>query len=289
MHRPTIIEVALNGPWGRGKQPLSPVSVADIVRDGIDCARAGASVIHVHPYNDATGKQDDRLDIYLAIIEGIREQVDALVYPTAPFVDNDGVSRYGVTEALAQRGLIEWATVDPGSLNVTRFDELARGAPGFVYRNPTEVAAQGMAVAAAHQITPSYALYEPGMVRLGMALHAAYPRAPTPVYRVMLSDEFTFGPPPGRAALDTYESLWSLTPPDAIWMLAGLGFDIAPHLSEAIERGWHLRVGLEDAPFGSTRRNVDWVTLAARRVEEAGRAIATPAQARAMSGHQSAT
>ena len=34
----TWLEVALNGSWSRAKQPRIPVSVREIVAEGIDCA-----------------------------------------------------------------------------------------------------------------------------------------------------------------------------------------------------------------------------------------------------------
>ena len=41
---PIWLEVALNGPWTTDKQPRIPVTVADIVEEGVACAKAGASV-----------------------------------------------------------------------------------------------------------------------------------------------------------------------------------------------------------------------------------------------------
>lgn len=38
----TRLEVAVNGPWGRQRQPRIPVRVADIIADGVACAREGA-------------------------------------------------------------------------------------------------------------------------------------------------------------------------------------------------------------------------------------------------------
>ena len=80
----TWLEVALNGAWTRARQPGIPVSVAEIVEQGIACVNAGASIIHVHAYDEATGQQKDDAELYKRIIEGIRTKVDAIVYPTVP-------------------------------------------------------------------------------------------------------------------------------------------------------------------------------------------------------------
>ena len=39
------------------------------------------------------------------------------------------------------------------------------------------------------------------------------------------------------------------------WMVAGLGVDIRPLIPLTVKRGGHVRVGLEDAPFGSRHSN----------------------------------
>ena len=57
MSRPVFIEAALNGPWSQTRQPLMPVTTDDLIAEGINCAKAGASVIHLHVYDPETGQQ----------------------------------------------------------------------------------------------------------------------------------------------------------------------------------------------------------------------------------------
>ncbi len=60
------------------------------------------------------------------------------------------------------------------------------------------------------------------------------------------------------------------------WMVSGLGVDVTPLVSEAVERGGHVRVGLEDASLGTDRSNVEWVEHAREEIEAAGGRVATP-------------
>ncbi len=272
--RATVLEVALNGPWGKTRQPLAPVSVAEIVADGVACVQAGAAVLHVHPYDEISGRQNDDLETYVRIIEGIRDKVDVLVYPSAPFVDSDDVNRYAVTEQLARRGLIQWATVDPGSVNIARYDDIADDRPGFVYRNSEVALRSGLSMASRLGIVPSYACYEPGHVRLGAALHAQHVAAPAPVYRLMLSDEFAFGFPPRLFALEAYSQLFADLGLQPLVMVAGLGVDITPLIPDIVQRGWHLRVGLEDAAFGCPLGNAELVRRAVAAVTRSGGRLA---------------
>ncbi|MCG8694698.1 MAG: 3-keto-5-aminohexanoate cleavage protein [Minwuiales bacterium] len=281
MANPIWLEAALNGPWSRAIQPKIPISVAEIVEEGIACAKAGAAILHLHAYDEATGRQRDDAAIYAAIIEGIRAEVDAIVYPTIPLAGSpdspdlgDGAARFAAIDELAESGLIEWAVVDPGSVNFAHLDNIERDKQGFPYLNPESHIRAGLAVAEKHRIHPTYAIYEPGFARTGAALAKRYPAVPVPIYRLMFSDRFTFSFPAERYALDAYRTLLQAEAPGAPWMIAGLTVDVRPLIEETVAGGGHVRVGLEDAPFGSEMSNVEWVEDAARRIENAGGRIA---------------
>ena len=288
----TWLEVSVNGPWSRDRQPLIPISVKEIVADGIACARAGAAVIHAHAYDEKTGRQKDDADLYIAIIEGIREKEDVIVYPTLPFagsVDAPNMmtaqARFAHTETLAKRGLLEWSVVDPGSTNITRLDEIPAGKEGFVYANPESHIRLGLELATRYGFHPGYALYEPGFVRLGAALERAYPKVPQCIYRFMFSDGLSFGFPPQPYGLDAFLKLLAQEAPQAPWMVAGLDVDITPLITYAVERGGHVRVGLEDAPFGARKTNVQLVEDAVRMIRSVGNEPASTKEIRRALGH----
>ncbi|MBW0116647.1 3-keto-5-aminohexanoate cleavage protein, partial [Pseudonocardia abyssalis] len=205
------LEAALNGPWGRDRQPGIPVTADEIVADALDAAAAGAAVVHFHAYDERTGRQRDDYEIYAPIIERIRARVDVVCCPTIPFAGSGDAAeplspaaRFAAVEKLLEAGLIEWSVVDPGSVNISLADDVAQGREGFVYANPESHVRYGLALAAGHRMTPSYAIYEPGFLRLGAALHRASPGVPQPVYRFMFTEQFTFGLPPREWALQTY-------------------------------------------------------------------------------------
>jgi uncharacterized protein (DUF849 family) len=282
------IEAALNGGWGRERQPTIPVAVEEIVADGIAAVEAGAAIVHLHAYDVATGRQKDDWQIYAPIIEGIRSKVDAIVYPTLPITGSgyagelrSARERYGHLEELAKRGLAEWGVIDPGSAVFTRFEQVARGEAGYTYYNPDDHFREGMRIAAAYGVRPSYAIYEAGCTRLGAATAKAMPRVPAPVYRLMFAEEFCFGFPPKPAYLDAHLALLAELDAGAPWMAAGLGVDIRPLIGPAVERGGHIRVGLEDRPWGVRETNRAIVEEAVRLVRAAGGEPATAADVRA--------
>lgn len=274
------IEAALNGPWGRERQPGIPVAVEEIVADGLAAADAGAAIIHVHAYDPATGRQNDRWETYARIIEGVRAKADVIVYPTIPLAGSDYASanaqqRFAHTAELARRGLLEWTVCDPGSCNFMRFDEVDDAGSGFVYQNPMADIREGLRLSREHRLHPGYAIYEPGFTRLGSALARATLDLPQPIYRFMFSDEFAWGFPAEADCLDAHLRLLERLEPNAPWMVAGLGVDIRPLIGAAVARGGHVRVGLEDAPWRTELSNRQWVEGAAARIREAGGEPAT--------------
>jgi len=280
------IEAALNGPWGRHRQPGIPIAVAEIISDGLAAADAGAAIIHVHAYDSASGQQRDEWETYARIIEGIRSKVDVIVYPTIPlagsaFAASNAERRFAHTAELGKRGLIEWTVVDPGSVSFVRLDHARTSSDSFIYQNPLSDIREGLRVALEYHLHPGYAIYEPGFTRLGAALAHGVANLATPIYRFMFSDEFAWGFPPNPVYLEAHLQLLSTLVPGAPWMVAGLGVDIRPLIAPAVARGGHVRVGLEDAPWGTPLTNRQWVEEAARLIRTNHGEPASAAEVRA--------
>ncbi len=276
---PVWLEVALNGAAGRQFQPKIPITPEEIIAEGVACAELGAAILHMHAY-DADGAPTEDAEIYERIIEGIREKCDAIVYPTLA-LHGELAERMAPLEALAAKGLLEMGVVDPGSVNLTHRLQVTGDVGGFVYQNPDAHIKRGLEHAQAEGWRPAYAIYEPGFARLGAAWAEKYPQLKTPVYRFMVSDHLLFGLSPSVEAIDFYHWHISATAPGAPWMLSALDADITGVMDRALELGAHLRVGLEDAPFGSELGNVDLVEHALQRISASGRGLATPADIRA--------
>jgi uncharacterized protein (DUF849 family) len=273
------LEVALNGGAGRKLQPNIPVTPDQIIQDGVRCFEAGAAVLHIHVY-DETGKPTENADVYSVAIEGLRKRTDAIIYPTL-MLQGTVAERFASIETLGERGLLEWTVVDPGSVNITHNAMLAQGRNGFLYANPDDHLRRGLALAEKFGLHPSYAIYEPGFAREGAALAAQFPKMPQPIYRLMLSSDFTFGLPPAVYSLDAYQQLLADVAPDAPWMVASLGGDVMQIAEASLDRGAHLRVGLEDASLGCEKTNVELVEEAVALIEKSGRNLANVGEVRA--------
>ena len=282
MSRKIWLEVALNGGWTRKRQPLIPVTANEVIAEAVACVHAGASVIHFHAYDEETGRQNDSPEVFRQVVAGIRAQCDAIVYPTMAQhpQDPDAPIRLEPLEQLAGEGLLEWCSVDPGSVNFSLLADIAEGRAGYPYVNSEQHTRKGLELAVRYGFHPAYAIYEPGFIRLGAALFRHMPGVPMPVYRFMLTDVFAFGLPPERFALDTLVKLMEREHPGAPWMTAGRCTDISRLVEPTVQAGGHLRVGLEDAPLGTTMNNVGWVEHTVNLMQKAGGTPATAAEIR---------
>jgi len=65
-------------------------------------------------------------------------------------------------------------------------------------------------------------------------------------------------------------------------MVGGLSVDVLPMIPRTVIKGSHVRVGLEDAPFGSERTNVQWVEAAVKVIDNSGGDLATAADVRSV-------
>jgi len=275
---PIWLEVALNGAAGTAFQPGIPITPEAIIAEGVACAKAGAAIIHLHVYNEK-GQPVEDVEIYARVIEGIREQSDAIIYPTLG-LSGSVEERLAPLKELGSRGLMEWGVIDPGSVNITHISQIANGVEGLLYPNPDAHIRAGLELAASNGWRPAYAIYEPGFARLGAALAAHYADLPTPVYRIMFSDGLLFGMPPTEAGLLFYAQHLADTAPNAPWMLSGLDADVESIMPLALDLGAHVRVGLEDAPFGCAKSNIELVESAVAMAVASGRDLATAEQIR---------
>ncbi|MEO0441298.1 MAG: 3-keto-5-aminohexanoate cleavage protein [Pseudomonadota bacterium] len=275
---PVWLEVSLNGGSGQKHQPNIPIRPEDIVEEALSCVAAGAAIVHLHAY-DENGRPVEDADIYSRIIEGIRAQSDAIVYPTLALA-GDAESRFAPVRKLAERGLLEMGVIDPGSVNITHETQIANDRTGLVYANPDTHIREGLRLAEADEWRPAFAIYEPGFARLGSAWSRRFPALKRPVYRLMLSEHLLFGLSPSLANLEFYARHLAEVAPDMPWMISGLDADIDSIVEPALDMGAHVRTGLEDAPLGSPDTNVQLVERAMQKIRQSGRPLASPDEIR---------
>jgi len=170
--------------------------------------------------------------------------------------------------------------LDPGTTNFDRLDP--GGAPGtgdLVYQTTFADVRWMMDYCRKHRLSPSISIFEPGWLRLALAYHerGELPRG-TLIKLYFGSGRLLFGLPPTSASLEAYLSMLEGT--GLPWLVAVLGGDIADGMAQmAIERGAHVRVGLEDYDGPRRPRNEELVREVVALAEAAGHPVATPGEA----------
>jgi 3-keto-5-aminohexanoate cleavage enzyme len=278
---PAVIEVAISA-----VQPGAIVqSAAALVDEASACIQAGAGIVHHH--HDARLTETDAVDELIAIGLGIQERhPSALVY-TDYMPGRRAWEENAHLGPMAAAGALTMFSIDPGVTSFANLD--GDGVPNGTYIDGLQFddAHDMIEFSKELQVPVSLGVFDPSHLRwiLAYELHVGF--YPGTIIKLNFSGAFAvdridtttigFGMPPTTAALDVYLSM--LHDSSLPWMVSLLG-DSVLHKRLArhtLERGGHLRVGVEDAAGRSDRTNVEMVTAAVAMAAELGRAPVTGA------------
>ena len=288
---PLVITCAVNGGiQGKESHPALPELPQEIALQAQEAYEAGASIVHIHGRdpNDFTNCTTEP-DAYREILGLVREKCPEMILNITT----------GGGPTTTDEGRI--ASLDAGpemaSLNIgpdmERFELAARRPPlphpreamvvdmcqpftyGFIDRLAGVMLEKG--------IKPELEVYQPGQFRVSRGL------AERELIRPPYCHQFVMGVQTG-----IYATPWNVLnmlqelPGDSLYTVAAVGKFQWPLVAMSIILGGNVRVGLEDNLY--ERRGRKWtgngeaVDKVVRLAGEFGRAIATPAQARAMYG-----
>jgi 3-keto-5-aminohexanoate cleavage enzyme len=262
-----IIAVGLNENVTRAQHPGVPITPDEIAADVAECVEAGASVVHLHARDPATGApvMDDP-GLYREVFQAVTERSDALVYPTYP--NGEKVARYRHVVALMEAGLLEIAPVIAGSADLTPGPDLLADRLGgdWLLHQPLEDVVYQLELARRHDLWVSHDVMEPGGIRQSVSLYRLGQYVRPVLYKFFMSEQWGFGFPPEPRYLDVYAGL---VPDDveAEWLVLPYGcrWERARALWEgALLGGGHVRVGIGDNPD----RGGPWLPTNADRVAE---------------------
>lgn len=283
MPEPVIIEAAINGGTPKARNPNSPRTPAEVAEVGLACIAAGAAIVHNHNDEPVVGGRSEvhaaepYIEAWRAILA---KQPDAILYPTmasgGPGTDIE--KRYAHIPTLAAAGVTRCGLVDAGSVNVgpNGPDSLPSG--GATYINTFDDARHMFMTCHELGLAPSVSIFEPGFLRVALAHHKAGFMPPGALIKLYFGAA-NWGLPPTPASLDAYLAMLEGT--GLAWSVAVLGGDLLslPLAGYALDRGGHLRVGLEDYGGPGTPTNVELVERAVELCQKHGRDIASASRA----------
>lgn len=284
---PVIIEAALNGATQKARNPHVPTTPDEIAADALACLDRGAAILHNHTDNPMATPAEIAERQAQGWETVLRERPDALLYPTIG-VGGSTEERFGHIPRLVETSRLRISIVDPGSVNLGAVGEdgLPGGGFDFLYANDFALIRHAVGLCDAHALGPSIACFEPGFVRTVLAYHRAG-RLPAGAFvKLYFGGDFdylagrpggaSFGLPPTPKALYAYLEMLEGT--GLAWAVAVIGGDVVDTgmAALALERGGHLRVGLEDYAGPRTPTNAELVEEVASLARRAGRPVASP-------------
>lgn len=287
---PLIIECRCNDMDYRQENQAFPYSPKEIIREAVRAWEAGASIFHWHGRDPVSGKWLNDTDLYLEVIQGIREQTDLIVDPTLGYVTTQNRVEDRVRHILAAKANpaigVDMVPLEFGSMNVDFWDPQAKQFKTYdqVYSNSRAHIQALLKILNEHNIYNSAVCWDVGQIRTARCFQEMGLLRDHPLWEFIFTGEVM---PTG--ALATYSGLQAMI--DAIpagdpWLVLCWNGDVMELAAWAIPLGGHVGIGLGDSPytrFGQPH-NGDLVEMIAKLAHILGREVATPAQARDILG-----
>jgi len=278
-----ILTCALTGVLTDPRQHPVPVTPAQMPAEARDAFNAGAAIMHVHLRRQEPGQghlPSWDPDVAEAVVDAIRDACPGVIVNLTTGVVGADISG---PLACIRRVKPEIAACNAGSLNYLKLKEDGSWAwPPMVFDNPVAKVKQFLDVMAECGTHPEFECFDVGIVRsVGMYLKAG-------LFSGIPEYNFVMGVASGMpcdAELLALLPRW--TAPGAVWQTTLIGrAEIWPVHQKTAELGGMLRTGLEDSfylPGGDKARgNGPMIEALARCARNAGREVASPAEARAL-------
>ncbi|MDR0490762.1 MAG: 3-keto-5-aminohexanoate cleavage protein [Oscillospiraceae bacterium] len=278
-----IIQVCLCGAGTKKEHaPTVPYTADEIAEQTIACAKAGASVVHIHVREDKEvagkmeiGYKSMSLGMFTAAVERIREEVNKAGVDIIVNLTTSG-GEYEDHKRLEHLGALrpEMCSFDPNTLNWNN---------AYVFENhPRFLNYLGQEVVK-YDIKPEFEIFDTGHIDSAM-YYVDKHGIPKPAHLQFIMG--VGGSMPGTA--DCLAFMVGKLPPGATWSVSGIGKAHMSMMLAGLALGCDgLRVGLEDNIYysrGVVATNLQLVERAVELSKMAGREIATAEDARGILG-----
>jgi uncharacterized protein (DUF849 family) len=287
--RPTILTCAVTGNLTtREQNPALPVTPAEIAQSAVEAARAGASIVHLHARDPATGRGTTRAELFDEIVARIRDAGCDVILNLSTgeggrFMPSDEDPRVAAPGSTLMRPELRVAHVERllPEICTLDFNTMFSGT-AVVINTPRNLEIMAQRVLAAG-VVPEIEIFDSGDLQLAQSfvergiLHGRL------MWQIVLGVRYG-----AMADPQTMMYFAQRLPPDAQWTAFGIGRQAFPMLAQSFLLGGHVRIGMEDTVYLEkgvlTPSNAKLVEKAVGIVESLGGRIATLAEAREMLG-----
>ena len=283
-----ILTCALTGVLTNPKQHPVPVTPKQMALEARDAFNAGASIMHVHVRNQEEGMGHMPSwdpDVMESVVNAIRAACPGVIINLTTGVVGKDISG---PLACIRRVKPEIAACNAGSLNYLKIKEDGNWAwPPMVFDNPVAKVQQFLDVMMECGTHPEFECFDVGIVRaVGMFVKNGMlkPDMGRPEYNLVMGVASGM---PCDADLLALLPQWMV--PNSVWQATLIGrTEIWPVHQKTADLGGMLRTGLEDTfylPTGERASgNGELITALVACARNAGRSVASPAEARVLLG-----
>lgn len=270
-----IINAAITGMVPTKKDtPHVPVTVEEIIEDGVRCVSAGASILHLHA-RDKHERPTHRAGVFARIIEGIRRECPEVVVcvSTSGRACGEFEKR---SEVLDLDGFAkpDMASLTLGSLNFP--GQASINTPDMIMRLAERMKEKG--------IKPELEIFDSGMINAAKYLYRKGYICPPFYFNIILGSIYST-----QARMSDIAYLSGLLPQDATWAGGGIGVFQLVVNAGAMVMGGHVRAGIEDNIWYDNQKkqlatNEGIIRRIRRIADELGREVASPEDVRRLLG-----
>ena len=271
-----IISCALTGAVTTKKHcPAIPYTPIEIAEEATRAHEAGAAIVHIHARTDS-GAPSWETKTFRQIMEETRKRSPVLINWSTGGVGpmSDRVGHLGLRPDVA--------ALNMGSMNYAKWRREKKAfAFKFVFQNSFDDIIAFAKAMMDNDIKPEMECFDTGHVESHKVL------ADLGLLKPPFHFSFIMGVMGGIAATPDHLAFQAKNiPTDARWKVIGISRDQWRMCDAALELGGDIRVGLEDnfyLPNGEmASSNGDLVAVAAKRVTDVGRSVASGDEARAL-------
>ncbi len=271
MKNKIIITCALVGSLTTKKNsPYIPITPEKIAKSGIEAAKAGASILHIHVRKD-DGTTTCDLERFRKVVTEIRSECDVVInLTTSTTLDS--------TDFLRMKPFVELkpeiATYDCGTIN--------QG--GFVFENTEAFLCKNAEEMKKVNVKPEVECFDTAMVYSALRqLNEGVLSEPLLMCCVLGADGGA------NANIKSMYNMVKIMPKGTNWTGFGIGGKYSiPMIYASLAMGGHVRVGLEDNVYLEkgvlAKTNAELVKKAVKIIDNFGKEVATPGETRKILG-----
>lgn len=281
----TILTCAVTGSGTTLKQtPYLPVTPEQIATSALEAADAGASVLHLHVRDPATGEPSMRLDLYQELVDRIRNKnTDVLINLTC------GPGATGSSSVIFGESAVGFCSAEERTQHIVKLqpdicsldlNTMNRG-PKNITVNSISMIREMAKIINNAGVKPELEIFDSGDLHIAKMLIAEQLIKDVPLIQIATGIKWGWD-----SSTTTLEYARQLLPKECVWYAFGIGAMEMPFVALSTISGGHARVGLEDNVFLKkgvlAKTNAELVNKAVRIISDLGGNVATPQEARSI-------